>query len=462
MFNERNLDKTKLPTERDVMEHLLFLRKEKIRSGVSGNVGFSDMFVQVIQEIGALWQRAAIPVTSTRSIRRKLDAIVQRYRDFLKTPAIYVENEWDILFMICQCRCGIELHLECKCTPESRIPNNAKEFFVDQCEGRLLTLDLCFGMVVAAEIEEAAGIEEVAEIEEDFSDVEMTGTESPSQQPSSSAGYQPAQDELEEFMEYSGQFSPLTDVNPHMLKVSDIELSNVSSALDRANVSDRMGALIVTSFLKDLKKAGIDTGVILDRNKIRRERAKARKNSLAAMKCHDLLKCISFDGKREMALKQIVVGGKSRNINAMEEHITMVKEPGSLFMGYVTPAKGDAIGILTAMKNYLVTEDYSLDDLVAILCDGTATNTGNKNGVICQFERLLERPLQWLICLFHFNELPFRALVTSTIGNPSGPKAFPGVIGREIHTCENMPVINLNFVCSPVPIKISFIDFFLI
>lgn len=68
-----------------------------------------------------------------------------------------------------------------------------------------------------------------------------------------------------------------------------------------------------------------------------RERQKARKKSLAAMKCHDLLKCISFDGKREIALKQVVVAGVPRNIKAYEEHITMVKEPGSLFIGSATP-----------------------------------------------------------------------------------------------------------------------------
>lgn len=122
----------------------------------------------------------------------------------------------------------------------------------------------------------------------------------------------------------------------------------------------------------------------------------------------------------------------------------MVKEPGSAFIGYATPPTGDALGILTAMTDYLVEGDYSMDYLVALLCDGTATNTGKKNGVICRFERFLGRPLQWLVCLYHFNELPFRALVKDIVGPSTGPGNFPGDIGKEIHTCETIPVNKSN------------------
>lgn len=77
--------------------------------------------------------------------------------------------------------------------------------------------------------------------------------------PSSSAGYQPTQDEIGEFIQRSGGFSPLDDSHPHSLKVSDIKLQHFSSALDRADVSDRMCTLLATLLLKDLKEAGFDT-----------------------------------------------------------------------------------------------------------------------------------------------------------------------------------------------------------
>nr|CAI5836871.1 unnamed protein product [Callosobruchus analis] len=49
--------------------------------------------------------------------------------------------------------------------------------------------------------------------------------------------------------------------------------------------------------------------------------------------------------------------------------------------------------------------------VVVIGCYGTVVNTGRKNGVIVQLERKLGRPLQWLICMLHANELPLRHLL---------------------------------------------------
>ena len=42
----------------------------------------------------------------------------------------------------------------------------------------------------------------------------------------------------------------------------------------------------------------------------------------------------------------------------------------------------------------------------------------------------LKRPLQWLICQLHLNELPFREVFKHLDGRTSGPTAFTGPIGR--------------------------------
>ena len=51
------------------------------------------------------------------------------------------------------------------------------------------------------------------------------------------------------------------------------------------------------------------------------------------------------------------------------------------------------------------------------------------------------RPLQWIICLLHFNELPFRHLFSRVDGHTSGPRAYCGIIGQNLKGCENLPVI---------------------
>ncbi|GBM81935.1 hypothetical protein AVEN_4089-1 [Araneus ventricosus] len=82
-----------------------------------------------------------------------------------------------------------------------------------------------------------------------------------------------------------------------------------------------------------------------------------------------------------------------------EEHIRLIREPGGQYVGHVTPASGICSDIAKCNLKYL--EDYvvGINELEAIGCDGTATNTGWKNGVIRNIELKIQRRLQWFICL---------------------------------------------------------------
>lgn len=217
VFNARDLSKSQLPTVRDVIEYLLFLHKENVRSGASRNIGFADFFTKVIHEVRPLWQRLAIPLISDHSIRSKLKTIVKWYRGILKTPSKYVVGDWNKLFMLCQCRCVIELNADCNCSPAVRIPNDLKEFFLDQCRERFQTLDRIKDNASSVQVDEPMEMDSV-----ESASVMMS--EDVSQLPCSSAGYQPSQEELDEFMQNSGAFSPLEDPHPHLLKVSGINL----------------------------------------------------------------------------------------------------------------------------------------------------------------------------------------------------------------------------------------------
>lgn len=55
-------------------------------------------------------------------------------------------------------------------------------------------------------------------------------------------------------------------------------------------------------------------------------------------------------------------------------------------------------------------------------------------------ERFLQRPLQWNVCLFHFNELPLKTLVTHMHGKQVGPGIWPGEFGSELLSCEQSHV----------------------
>ena len=82
----------------------------------------------------------------------------------------------------------------------------------------------------------------------------------------------------------------------------------------------------------------------------------------------------------------------------------------------------------------LLREYDSIESIVAVCADGTAVNTGYKSGAIAELERNIGRPLYWIICLKHCNELPFRHVFDELDGGfgTSGPNSFKGELGQEI------------------------------
>ena len=72
--------------------------------------------------------------------------------------------------------------------------------------------------------------------------------------------------------------------------------------------------------------------------------------------------------------------------------------------------------------------------------------------------RLLEKeynkPLQWLVCLFHANELPLRHLLHHLDGPTSGPRAFSGPIGKALANCRALPVISFDKIDADLPVVI--------
>ena len=84
-------------------------------------------------------------------------------------------------------------------------------------------------------------------------------------------------------------------------------------------------------------------------------------------------------------------------------------------------------------------------------CDGTNVNRGQHNGVIRLVEIEVGKPLQWLVCQFHGNELPLRHLIQHLGGTTTGPRAFSGPIGKALSICQLMPVIEFEKLHADLP-----------
>ena len=192
---------------------------------------------------------------------------------------------------------------------------------------------------------------------------------------------------------------------------------------------------------------------VIDKNKIRREKAKSReelrdKGTLIEPSS------IYFDGKKDVTLVNEKRGDKFYKSRLNEEHISIVSEPNSVYVGHVTPDSGSSQNIYLAISRFCETQSISLNSVVAIGCDGTNVNTGTNGGIIKIFEESLERPLHWFICMLHSNELLLRHLFSALDRKTSGPNSYTGAIGKNLKICEFMPIINF----TPIPSSLQEID----
>lgn len=83
-----------------------------------------------------------------------------------------------------------------------------------------------------------------------------------------------------------------------------------------------------------------DSSRIIDRNKVRRERQKARK-VLQEKKKLSSIRSLFFDGRKDKTLVFSKMDtGRWRRRTVDESHICMIAEPGSEFIGHTTPKSG--------------------------------------------------------------------------------------------------------------------------
>ena len=103
----------------------------------------------------------------------------------------------------------------------------------------------------------------------------------------------------------------------------------------------------------------------------------------------------------------------------------MLSEPGSEYLGHLTPCSGHGEEIAKSLHNFLSQNKVDISELIAVGCDGTSINTGKSKGVIACLEEKLRREVQHLVCILHTNELPVRHLLPKLDGGTTGPKTFP-------------------------------------
>ena len=100
---------------------------------------------------------------------------------------------------------------------------------------------------------------------------------------------------------------------------------------------------------------------------------------------------------------------------------------------------------LTALSPIWLTKGFPWTNLVYCNVTVPLLNTIWRTGVIGFIVQQIKRPLQWVVCLSHFNELPFRLLFQTLDGETTVPKSFSGRIDIQL------PVVGFGSVDCEVP-----------
>ncbi|GBN50888.1 hypothetical protein AVEN_140979-1 [Araneus ventricosus] len=163
------------------------------------------------------------------------------------------------------------------------------------------------------------------------------------------------------------------------------------------------------------------------------------------------LKGLYFHGRKDSTLIEERVDTKRYTTKAKEEHLSLIEEPGSRYITPLSPSFGTAKRISATIIGYFEGITRDLSRVLAIGCDGAYVNTGLKSGVIRCLELKLGKPLQWVICLMHFNELILRHLFEMLDGPTNGPKSYSGNIGKSLLICETLPVTTFKIIDGELP-----------
>lgn len=470
-----NIPDTVLPTNADIVKYFLYVKHDLNLTRPRDAVAIICENIAIKAE--ELWERASIPVVSHARILQMLRSLHDKYRNILKPfkgrqndPSyveklrLFREKEGETLFDISACKCGI-VNITCSCDKSMKVPFAEQAFLHDQRNERFMMIaNVDHIATKKLRIKENRKIVEHNRM---FKFVQTTATVEKSQLNKSG---DELSDESEDMIEESSAEKTASDTDsnvgdssitslPLTTDSTEVvsrqlrrELPALARACDRTGVSDRSAAAIASAVLQDFGViSSLDASSVVDRSKVRRER-KRKRVEVEHTAVTDIVQGLYFDGRKDKTLVNTKKGNKFYRERKVEEHICLVQQPQSRYIGHVIPKSGSAKEISNSIISFLTQNLVDTKDIIAVGCDGTNTNTGHKAGVIRRLEENFKKPVQWLVCQLHSNELPLRHLLQHLDGVTTGPTGFSGPIGKALANCESLPIAAFSKIDSALPL----------
>lgn len=451
-----------LPTYEDMMKCYLYERHQ-MQQLTKKDPAVNDIANIVSKKIESLWKKASIPCVSHDRIKKMILDYHKKYRCILKpmkcrkdVPSYkrkcdqFRDHARKTLFdaSCCKCKC----FTDCLCLKERKVPKEEQTFLTDQRTDRKMVMS---SIDVVTTKRNKLAIERKSRLDRFYERQRSTNmTEEPSivHGSSSSENEGNIKEDQEFTIPKSLKRRKRTPSPSQKHSRKNLHLPALASACDRTSVSDRAAAIIASSVLHDIASTSeADSSYVIDRSKVRRERLKQRKSLQQSASSEKPLLSIYFDGRKDTTLIQEQEGNKYYRKRIQEEHISLVEEPGSKYMGHLAVKSGSAREISDCIAQFIETAQMKKDEIKALGCDGTAVNTGQKGGVIRLLETKLGKPFHWFICQLHANELPLRHLIENLDGKTGGPRGFVGEMGKKLEGCEKLSVVEFEKIPSDLP-----------
>lgn len=459
----KDLDERVLPTFFDVMKYYINVRDELKPNVNSKEPNFNEISQIVITKVQNIWKKASIPIVTFNRANQMLKEYNKKYLSLKKSThrknlferkaELFASEAKMKLFDLACCKCAD--FSACHCSKNEKIPCIEQAFIRDQRTVRKMVIGsidqkttakllkkeqkILKGKAVQKTTENSPRISLTSKDHKDGVEVLSDSDDDNFENSLSTYLKVTLEKELDDGASSSKETVNLTEEVPSTSNVQMRRtLSTLARECDRASVSDRAAAKIATAVLTDFKLISPNnTSNVIDRSKIRREREKFRDSLQEGKRL--VLKSVYFDGRKDRTLKMEKIDGRVHKRSVVEEHLVLIEEPLSKYIGHVVPDSSTAKKCAECILHYLV-DKFDLSELMALGCDGTPTNTGAKGGIIRIIESRLGRSLHWFVCQLHGNELPLRHLFQSLDGRTTGPNSFTGPIGILLQKCETLPL----------------------
>lgn len=332
--NSCGLKTNVLPTQEEVMKFYEWTRQQLKIEKNGKDPSFADVATIITSKLEEIWASASIPIVSHTRIIQIIKSFREKCKKINKSHSkpSFAEKvkEFRIqsqkLFDISYCKCPD--FDACVCPREKKVPMLEQAFLQDQRSSRKMII----GRIDKKETKKIQ-----TRLERKQRSVILIKRKSPI--PSTSKEIIELNSSSESDSEDKTQKEIIYQDRSKHRKKDEIDYSSLSMTCDRFGISDRAGAAIASSVIH-----GIKPDIIVDKNKIRRKRFQTRTNIETQNKTAEI-QALYFDGRKDKTLVKTKKGNKYYNETIVEEHISLIKEPGSQFLGYTVPDCGTAKGI---------------------------------------------------------------------------------------------------------------------